>query len=117
MIQRPPSPPGRLLNGNASSSHDDGKSGGNMVAPKQPNRVPLPAIGLKWPPWEPLNGSFVKVGAVLSELCSQAPLPACYMSHVQGPAHLRLACSHPRLAAVRFACCKINPKEIVLLRC
>jgi hypothetical protein len=68
MIQHPLSAPGRLLNGDANSSHADGKPGGatdNMTAAQQrPNRLPLPDIGPKWPPWEPLTGSFIKVSAL-----------------------------------------------------
>jgi hypothetical protein len=77
MIQHPLKAPGRLLNGDANSSHADGESGGNMAVAQRPNRLPLPAIGPKLPPWEPLNGSFVKVPlwAVLASIAAVKDCP------------------------------------------
>jgi hypothetical protein len=44
-----------------------------MAPTEQRSRLPLPEIGAKWPPWEPLTGSFIKVPPFL---CLSATLCA-----------------------------------------
>lgn len=67
---------------NASSTAETGRAnrrqGGR--ARQLLHDVTLPELGLKWPPWEPVNGSFIKVGSCLPSTYAPS-LASCHSTH------------------------------------